>query len=788
MNISRRNFIKGGAAGAVALGLSGSLLSADRWFRPVSAEGDSEERVAYTYHPPGCGGRCAYKCTVRGGKLVKIEPNDWPDNRYSVLCTRGLSEIERTYSPDRLKTPLKRVGERGEGKFVPISWDEAIATVGDKFKELHSKYGGKSILKMMSANQEYAMPLLTVLVGMPTALETSIDTGIASGIEETTGTAPFGYSHHEITDLVNSKTIILISVNILETTVTDSQFLFDAKEAGAKIIVIDPNYSTTAAKADQWIPIKPGTDPALLLAMINHIIANGWYQADYMEKNTSAPFLIRSDNQKLLRQNDSTDGPDKNPFMVWDELSNSPQPYNAAGIKPKLEGEFTVNGMQVKTVMSALKEQTKQNTPAWSAQITEIPEQTIKDLARQYATGGPARLGWGFGGAEKITNADIFGHAGSILGALTGNFGRVGGGVGNCLFHRISWAFVTPLGAWPLPPQFKASPMEMPTTLMRTRPNSVKAVLNLGNGLQQHFGNLREAEKWFKQLDFIVTVDAYNNYSVSYSDIVLPIGSCFESKYDITRLQLNRNHALLAEKVIEPLYESKTDFEIEQLIAARMGLDQYLPKTPEDLIRKQLSVKHPHLEGITVETLKANNFIMRLNCPTEPYIASKDQKYKTPSGKLEIYHEKMIEFNNALPTYEAPIELSSELSAKYPLQFAQYRSRFHVHSMFMNARWVKQYSPEPRLEISTLDAKGRGLKNGDLVEVFNDRGKLKARCKIMNDLRQGAVRMEEGWWPSMMVEGRLQDLANDAFVPRHNKLKYGPIIPFYDALVEVKKA
>ncbi|WP_028305511.1 molybdopterin-dependent oxidoreductase [Desulfitobacterium sp. PCE1] len=789
MNISRRNFIKGGVAGTATLGLSGSLLFVDKWLRPATAASDSGERIAYTYHPPGCGGRCAYQCTVRDGKLVKIEPNDWPDHRYSVLCTRGLSELQRVYSPDRLQTPLKRVGERGEGKFVPISWDEAITTVADKFKELHSQYGGKSILKMISANQEYAMPLLSSLLGMPIALETSIDTGMASGYEEVTGTAPFGYSHHEITDLVNSKTIIMIGVNIFETTVADSQFVFEAKEAGAKLIVVDPNYSTTASKADQWIPIKPGSDPALLLGMINIILANGWYQADFLQKNTSAPFLIRADNQHLLRQNDSADGPDENPFMVWDEVSDSLQPYNAAGIQPKLEGEFTVGGMQVKTVFSALKEQTKQYTPAWAAETTEIPEQTIIDLTRQYATGGPARLAWGFGGAEKISNSDIFGHAGAILGALTGNFGRTGGGVGNCLFHRISWAYVTPLAPWPLPPQFKTGVMEMPTALMRSRPNSVKAVLNLGNSFQQHFPNFHQAEKWFKeQLEFIVTVDVWDNLSVAYSDIVLPIGSCFESNYDITRFQLNRNHALLSEKVIEPLFESKSDFEIEQLLAARLGFEEYMPKTPEDYIRAQLSSPHPFLEGITVETLKANNFIMRLNCPTEPYIASKDQIYKTPSTKLEIYNEKMIEFDQALPAYEEPAEMNSELRQKYPLQFAQYRSRFHVHSQFMRVSWIRQFCPEPRLELNPFDAKSRGLANGDLVEVFNDRGEFKARCKIMNDLRSGAVRMEEGWWSKDMPEGDMNNVINDAFNPRGFKRKYGPIFPFYDTLVEVKKA
>ena len=788
MKISRRKFIQGSAASAVAMGVCGSFFDLDRWLQPASASAGAEEHIAYTYHTPGCGGRCAYQCLVRDGKLVKIEPNAWPDARYSLICTRGLSEIERVYSPDRLQTPLRRVGERGEGKFVSISWDEAITTIADKFQELQRQYGGKSILKMISANQDYNMPFLSSLLGMQVAMETSIDTGLASGLEDTTGDSPFGYAQQEITDWVNAKHIILIACNILETTVADSQFFFNAKEAGAKIIVVDPNYSTTAAKADQWISLKPGTDPALILAMMQQILANGWQQSAFLQKNTSAPFLVRADNQKLLRQAEGEGKPEQNPFLVWDARTDSLQPYNAPGVQPTLEGAFIVNGIEVKTVFSLLKEQTAVYTPAWAADVTEIPEEVIRRLAQDYALGGPAYLGWGFGGAEKVLNSDILGHASAILAALTGNFGRAGSGVGNALFHKFCWSFFAKLGAWKLPPQFKPTPMEMPTTLMRTKPNSVRAILNLGNGFQQHLANLNAAEKWLQGLDFIVTVDIYHNTSVDYSDIVLPVGSCFESKYDILRLQLNRNHALLAEKVIEPLYESKSDFEIEHLLAERLGLEQYLPKTPEDLIRVQLTTDHPYMKGITVESLKENHFIMRLQCPSEPCIGHADQKYKTPSGRLELYHEKMIPFHQALPAYEGPAELESSARKDYPLQFAQYRSRFHVHSMFMNARWIQQYSPEPRLEINPQDAVKRQLKNGDLVEVFNARGSIQVKCKFMEGLRPGSVRMEEGWWTKHMPQGNLQCLTNDTFEPRHTKRKYGPILPFYDTLVEVKKA
>ena len=193
MNISRRNFIKAGATGTAALGLSGSLFSKS-WFQSATAKENTMEKVFYTYHTTNCGGRCAFQCTVRDGKLAKIVPNNWTDKRFSTVCLKGLSELERIYSPDRLQTPLKRVGERGEGKFVPISWDEALTMIADKLKELKSKHGGESILFSCSSTVEYAYPFLPSLLGAQFAIGSGIDIGLANGLEECIGGQLMGMS------------------------------------------------------------------------------------------------------------------------------------------------------------------------------------------------------------------------------------------------------------------------------------------------------------------------------------------------------------------------------------------------------------------------------------------------------------------------------------------------------------------------------------------------------------------------------------------------------------------
>ncbi|TMN22225.1 molybdopterin-dependent oxidoreductase [Lentibacillus cibarius] len=788
MGISRRNFIKAGLAGSTALGLSGPMAS-KKWFQSATDNSKQANEIdAFTYHTPNCGGRCAFKCTVRDGKLSLIQPNTWADNRFSTICLKGLSEVERVYSPDRLQTPLKRVGKRGEGKFVPISWDEALDSIADNLKKVIDKHGGKSVLLSLSSGVEHNYQHLSTLLGTQWVCEHGIDIGAANGLEKCIGGNVYAYVQNEVTDWVNSSTIIMLGCNLLETTITDSKFFFAAKEAGTKIIAVDPNYSTTASKSNQWIAINPGTDGALLLGMISLIIDNEWYDHDFLVKNSSFPFLVREDNGQFLRSNQSVKEDDIQPPLVWDEISNSAKPFNKKGIKPALVAEHTIDGVKVKTVFSLLKANQKQYTLSWAAEETGIEKHIITELTKDYATKGPAVLGWGFGGLDKMSNADIVGHAGAILGTLTGNFGRVGGSVGALTHHAAAWS--AKLNDWKFPKKFQISPLEMPTSDFREKKSSVKAVINVGNTLQQHFANLSKTQDWIQNLDFLLTIEPFHNPSVNYSDIVLPAATPFESEYDIVNMQINRSHVLLSEKVIDPLYESKSDFQIEKEILTKFGLDKYLPKTPEELIEHQLNSKDPALNGINVKTLKKNNFIMRLNVPDKPYRGLMDQKYDTPTEKIEVYTEQLVAFNQALPNYERPSEVykGNPLMEKYPLQFIQARSRYHVHSQFTNVKWLTQLEGGgPKLDINPADGKARGLANNAKVEIFNDRGSFKATCKFTEAMRPGQVRMHEGWWTEHMIEGNLQNVTNDTFIDRHYKLTNGPVIPFNDTLVEVKK-
>ena len=780
MEISRRNFIKA-SGGLAAFGMIGTG-SLNSWIRPAAAEGEGEEKIAYTFHPPNCGGFCSFKCTVRDGKLVKIEPNEWPDASQKKICLRGLSEVERVYSPDRLKTPLKRVGERGEGKFVSISWDEALSTVADKLKELKEKYGGQSILWGASSGVHHNMFSLGTLFGAQLNTDYGIDLSQASGQSIVMGLSMV--STNEITDWVNSNMVILIGNNLLETSLTDAAFFFDAKEKGVKIVCIDPVFSTTAAKCDQWISIRPGTDSALYLGMIHLILNNKWYATEYIRSYTNAPFLIRADDQSLLRTED-------NKFLVWDKDSNSAKPADALGIFPELEGEYIVDGIRVKTVLTAFIEHTKQYTVAWAAQVTEIPEKVIYDLTKEYALGGPASLQWGVGGPDKWYNSDTTGRLGTMLGGLTGNIGRVGGGVGRGTNHLASWSFNVQMGmpGWPLPSEFKPAPAEVSFSEYASGKTSVRAYFFQGNQIHQFFPDMNQTVEWVKSLEFIVGVDSQQCDSINYADIVLPACSSFESEYDIAYLAVERNHVLLQQKVIEPLFESKSDFQIELELAKRWGLDQYLPKTPADLAKAQLKGANPALQGITLEKLLASKCVMRLNVPDEPYVGNLDHVFATESTKIEFYNEIFLEEQCAFPIWEEPNEAthSNPLFRKYPLMLGTPHPRFRAHSTFSNARWILQIFSEPVVIVSAKDAQARGIDTNDFIEVFNDRGSFQCRCQIANDMRPGLIQIPEGWWSRYYKQGNLQNVTNPHKNPRGKKLPFGLIVSFLDTLVEMRK-
>jgi molybdopterin-containing oxidoreductase family molybdopterin binding subunit len=807
--MSRRQFVKAGAATAALAGAGAAgMLSFGSWIEASDAATDEGERVAYTFHQEHCGGRCSLKCTVRDGRLCLIEPNDsLAQQRNQVLCLKGLSEVQHVYSTERIQTPMRRVGERGEGAFVAISWDEALETIATTVKDLWERYGKDSILVRLSGENNgvgYQYHFVQDLLGAQTGGANGQDIGIGNGLDPAFGYAPgswtgvyFAIATSEPRDWVNSRTILNIGNNFLESSLAQSRCFFDAKDAGAYVITVDPHFTTTAAKSDLWVPIRPGTDAALLLGMASVVLEQGWYQEDWMRSHTSFPFLVDVEDGSLLREHpadpdaEEPETADENPWMVWDSVTASARPATAKAAEAALEGTFAIAGRKYRTVFSLFKDAQAAYSPEWAAGVTGVDAQTIREIAERYATAGPAALGFGWGGADKFNNADIVGHVGAVLVALTGNIGIPGGSVGS----YVGWwaGPIISFGSWKLPKEVSASPAELAGIYdYPLKPNNVHAYFSFGDKITQESANFTKKIEWLKTLDLIVYCDVWASSGSQWADILLPASSKFEAQDEIQNICCANGLVLTNEKILDPLFDSRPDFWVQNAIGEALGYGQYLPKNPRELIEAMLDAEaDERLAGITYEGLKASKGGLPITGvdTTVPRRAFEDRNFSTPSGRFEVYYEGMLPFDQQLPQWEEPLEAyeGNPLRSTYPLQLANARTRFHIHNQFCDSTWIRQFK-EPRIEMAPADFEARSLVDGDTVEVFNDRGSFAAKAVANVCVRSGSVRMVEGNWTKFMEKGNLQNVTNDGFVERGAALPAGAVISFNDTLVEVRKA
>lgn len=801
--LSRRGFLKlAGVTGAVGAAGAAGMVSTSGWLKPAGADGNSDDRVAHTFHQCHCGGHCSFSCTVRDGRLVLIQPNtSWEDKKYATVCLKGLSEVNHVYSEERIQTPLKRVGERGANEFESITWDEALDTLVSKVSEIKKKYGGNAMLTSSAVEPVYGgtgmLGWISLLFGTQTGGLEGIDTGIGNGFEPAIGGygTGLGYSANEPADWVNSKNVILIGSNMLESVLVQSTHFFNAKEAGCYFTVVDPNFSTTACKADEWLPINPGTDAALILGMTSAVLDNGWADEGFMRKYTSMPFLVDVKSGKVLKVSKAIKGEDgegatQDRCYVWDTASKQKKFHDQCGKTAALEGTFKIDGRTYTTVYELVKKAQKQYTAEWAADITGIDADKIVALAKRYATGGPACLGWGVGGGDKYANADVTGHAAAVITALTGQYGKKGASTGFFGDGGLRIESGAELAEWPLPDSLAPAEDEMDAFDLRVKKNNVHGVICLGDPIQQHFADYNKTLKWLSSLDFIAVIDICFGSTSAYADLILPVCSKFEADEDIESIKSCYNHVLLREKVIDPLFESKTDFTLQKDIAKRLGVDKYLPASAEELARYALEKSDdPKVAGMTLAKLKENGGILPHADAKDIHRAFTNMAMPTPSGRFEVYYEDMLEYGQQLPHYEKPNEVyeGNELAQKYPLQFSQPRTRFHLHNQFCDSKWIQElYSPYA--ELNPQDMESRGLSDGDEVRIVNDRGELKCPVRANAAVRPGTSRMYEGSWTKYTDEGNVQNLTNDTMNERGYAQFSGPVIPYNDTLVQIEKA
>jgi anaerobic selenocysteine-containing dehydrogenase len=678
---------------------------------------------------------------------------------------------------------MKRVGARGEGKWARISWDEAINTIATNFTEIKDKYGTTAVAFLPQSgylgnlNGCYGGILRFANLFGGTFGTGALDSAMPLGMLQVLG-GPDHRQGNEAADLVNARLILLWGSNITESNLQNWHFVADALDNGAKLITVDPRFTVAASKSDLWVPVRPGSDVALALSMMNVIIEESLYDATFILSRTVGPFLVREDTKLFLREKDvKENGSDK--YMVWDSNANAAMPFDAS--EPSvLTGGYTVAGIQCKTAFQLLWDSTKQYLPDGAAKITDVKAETIRLVAREYATRKPATVYWGFG-IDRYYHGDLTGRAIATLAALTGNIGKPGatpwGGFGGATVVSSPlnlWS----TGAWLYPTNSRATQLNnlvVFDAIEKGDPHAIKAAYFANSNYIDTFPNQNKiVNELFPKLDFIVVSDFSMTDTAEQADILLPTTTWFENDDIVTTYH---PHVLLQEKAIDPLYECKSDLAIFSLLASKLGFGEHFNQQPEDYIRSLLDSKTLRDMGVTYETLKRDGAFRAVPAPIIPFA---DGKFSTPSGRIEFYNEAL---QQKLAVFLPPIEAwpNSDVAKKYPLVCLQARTKFRVHTQYSNIQWLREIDPYPFVEMNPADAKQRDLAGGDTVDVFNDRGSVRIKVKLNDGMRPGTLNISKGWSKKQLMAGSLQELILDYRNPDNMNCA------FFDTMVEVKK-
>jgi anaerobic selenocysteine-containing dehydrogenase len=813
VRVTRRDFLKISGATVAAVSVAGvTRRPVLRSLEEVSSNAvpaSTTEQIFQCVCRPNCSQYCRLNVHVRDGKVVKTSMAPLPDTRYNRICLRGLSHVQRIYDPNRIKYPMKRAGERGENKWERITWDEAITTITDQWKSIQTKYGNQAValfsnsgnISLLNGTIPGFKARFQNLIGA-TAISGDQDAALSLGIQRVTGAAPAIFNASDAADMVNARVIILWGFNLTDADIHSWHFIADARERGAKLIVIDPIFTGAASKADQYIPVRPGSDPALILSMMQVLIDKELYDKQFVLDHTVGPFLVREDTKLFLRMSDlgvaPTAGPVDatgkpttiDPVAVWDPATNAAVAVGTVSGEPALEGSYTANGIKVRTAFDLLKEEADQYPPEVASKLTDVDPDTIRELAMLQLEKPASNLA-GFG-PQAYGNGVMVGHSLAALAALTGNIGTSGATTGY-LWHYytgLNWAITYPT--------LKFGPTQssllyrdiIKTGNFQGKPFPIKSLYVVdGNILSATVNQNEMIKEVLPKLDLVVVADGVFTDTARYADIVLPVPHWFEQE-DIASAGGTHPYIQFSEKAVDPLFEAKPDAEIFRLLAQKMGVGEYFSKTNVEYMDEMLDTPLSKQLGISYASLKEKGAIPYLPIP---YVAYEGQKFNTPSGRLEFYVEKptvRADYGQKadldrerLPRFFPPLEAwpDNPLFQKYPLVVLSVRPRFRVHSQWFEVPWLRELDPEPIVRINTKDAAARGIANGDIVEVFNDRGHAVAKAVVTAGIKSGALNYIHGWQKHQMIAGSFVELTGTLWDP------VGVNQSFMDTLAEVRK-
>jgi anaerobic dimethyl sulfoxide reductase subunit A len=709
-----------------------------------SNSGSRRVRVGCPAH--NCGGRCLLIAHVEDGRITRLDTDDRPDSLAAPqlrACPRGRAYLRRQYHPDRLLHPLKRVGKRGEARFEQISWDAALEEVAVQFERIKTTYGNQALFVPYgtgSYNQlngsQTARRLMNLYGGCLGIYNSYSWAAINAATPTVYGTLVTGNQRQ---DWLNSRYILMWGWNPAEMRdgTNSDYFIKLARQNGARVVCIDPRHSPSAAAlADEWIPIRPGTDAAMMSAMAYVMLTEKLYDADFVRTHC----------------------------LGWD----------ASQMPPGLEDAETYTDYLLGTHDGLPK------TPEWAEAITAVPRATIARVAREYATCKPGVLYQGYGMQRRAYGEQVV-RAGCVLAAITGNVGIPGGWAGGLGLQAPDggtlWN-VFPTGENPVPasiPVFLWSEAVLHARQMTSAKgvigvprleSDIKLIYAVATNclINQHANLNRSAEilRDESKVEFLVVQDNFLTPTARFADLILPACTQFET-WGVEDGWKYGDEVILQPKLVEPPGECRSDYRICAGIAEKLGFAEDYTQGRDDKAwvdwclgeyRRRRFPDLPTLEQFIDQNLGAYTLPA-----THPAIAFEDFRrdplehpLPTPSGKIEIFSQQLHRLNDpahvpAVPKYIQEWESPFDPSGDYPLQAIGHHTLARVHSTHANNDWLEEAFPQ-RVFINPLDAGPRLIHDGELVRVWNARGALVLPARLTARILPGVIDIPQGAWAS----------------------------------------
>ncbi|NML13421.1 molybdopterin-containing oxidoreductase family protein [Azohydromonas caseinilytica] len=666
--------------------------------------------------PHDCPDTCALRVTVQDGRALRVQADPEHERTLGALCTKVSRYTERTYHPERLLYPMKRVGPKGSGQFQRISWGEALDTIAARLKEIAAR-DPEAILPYSYAGT------MGLLQGEAMAGRFFHRLG-ASRLDRTicasAGGAALGATYGgkvgmKVQFFAESRLILIWGSNPITSSVHFWTLAQQAKRAGAKLWCIDPRRTDSADKCHRHLALRPGTDGALALALMHELIRLEALDHDYIARH--------------------------------------------------------VNGF------NQLKERALAWTPERAAEVCGVEAGLIRELAQDYATVKPAAIRLNYG-MQRVRGGGNAVRLIALLPCLTGAWRHRAGGL---LLSASGWFANVRNDAG----------LQRPDLLGERRPRVIN-MSTIGQDLLREaapgFGPRVEAvlvynsnpvavapqsaqvAAGFAREDlFTVVLEQFQTDTADHADIVLPATTQLEH-LDV-HTSYGHTDVLLNEPAIAPLGEAKPNTEIFRLLAARMGFDEPCFQDDDETLARHA------LKGVDFDDLRARGWV-RLPIPDAPFA---EGGFPTPDGKV-IVDAPGLGVPDFVPNYEST-ETTPELARRYPLAMISPPARHFLNSTFVNVKSLRDIEGEPVLEIAPDDAMARGVVDGGLVRVFNDRGEIRLRARVSTRARPGVVNGLGIWWRKLGLDGRN---VNELTHQRLTDLGQGP--SFYDCLVEVQAA